>query len=328
MLTLIKVPYFVVVRDMKRNSGRPKKYFYFGLDAGNGSIKIVSDQFEERIPSYKTDNYLIDSRGSVQVEGIGFTVGRSALLGTNFYKRTVDDKFAKVEDLEALYLGALAHYPCPSVMHNRLVLSSHAYSTLKHQIKAKLEKPERVVVLAGNSVKLTTEVLLIVPEGFGAIYQEKGDIASLDFGNGTTVLTPYSHGKPGEPIIEHYGVQHLIRLISRSMSSINGGYPGDVDDIRRALERGDFKVDNLSIKDIYKQCLSTWWIEGLTDIIHRAAKLSQDGDRIICIGGGVALPGFSKILSSKGFVPVKDHPEMANARGLYQLALLRGNAHA
>jgi hypothetical protein len=64
-------------------------------------------------------------------KGIGFTVGRSALLGTNFYKRTVDDKFAKVEDLEALYLGALAHYPCPSVMHNRLVLSSHAYSTLK-----------------------------------------------------------------------------------------------------------------------------------------------------------------------------------------------------
>lgn len=309
---------------MKR-TGRPKKYFYFGLDAGNASIKIVGENFSERIPSYKTSHYLTDAIGSVQLNGVGFTVGRNALLGTKLFTRIVDDRYAKVNELESLYLGGLAHcLDCPSVMHNRLVVSSHAYSKLKDEIKSQLEKKEQQVTLAGQEITLTTEVLLVVPEGFGAVYEEKANLATLDFGNGTTVLTPYSKGKPGEPLIEYYGVQKLIYLIADEMKVVNGGYPGDVDDIRRALERGDLKVDDLNIREIYKKCLAAWWLEGLSTLCLKASRFVANGERVIALGGGVALPGFRKILEAKGFSPITERPEMVNAKGLYQLALKRG----
>lgn len=312
-----------------KKTGRPKKYFYFGLDAGNASIKIVGDDFEENIPSYKTSHYITDSIGSVQRNNEGFTVGRNAVLGTKLFTRTVDDRYAKVSDLESLYLGALAHrLECPGVMHNRVVVSSHAYSKLKNEIKSQLEKENQPVTLAGQEVLLTTEVLLVVPEGFGAVYQEKSNLATLDFGNGTTVLTPYSKGKPGDPLIEYYGVQKLIHLIADEMKSINGGYPGDVDDIRKALERGDLKVDNLNIRDIYKKCLAAWWQEGLSNLSKKASKFVSNGEKVIAVGGGVALPGFRKILEGKGFSPIGDRPEMANARGLYKLAVIKGGANA
>lgn len=310
---------------MTSKSGRPRKYFYFGLDAGNGSIKLVGDNFEERIPSYKTKKYLGDALGSVQVDGVEFTVGRNALIGNKLFKRIVDDNFAKVEDLEALYLGALAHYQCPSEMHNRIVLSSHAYASLKDKIKKMLNKEQRTVVLAGKSVSLTTEVLMVTPEGYGAVYNEPGNLATFDFGNGTTILTPYSGCRPGVAMIEHYGVQDLIRLISEEMAGLNGGYPGNVDDIRSALERGDFNINGVSIKKIYNTCLKHWWNEGLLGLGNEASKLVKNGNKVICIGGGVALPNFSKVLETKGFVPVKEKPEMINARGLYALALRKAS---
>lgn len=316
---------------MKKTAGRPKKCFYFGLDAGNGSIKIVGEKFEERIPSYKTEAYLAESLGSVQLNGLVYTVGRNAILSQKICKRTVDDKFAKVEDLQALYLGALAHFDCPSVMHNRIVVSSHAYATLKDKIIQSLKTEDMEVVLSGKQVRVTTDVLLIVPEGFGAIFTKKQDkFATLDFGNGTTVLTPYSKRKPGTALIEYYGVQRLIELISKEMMSINGGYPGDVDDIRRSLERGDLKLDGgeIDISDIYKKCLKDWWNDGLKKIMKEAIKMAEDGEDVVCIGGGVALPNFSKILSAKGFKPIDKHPEMANARGLYQLAMEKDKVNA
>lgn len=309
---------------MTSKSGRPRKYHYFGLDAGNGSIKLVGEDFEERIPSYKIKKYLGDALGSVKANDLEFTIGRNALTKNHILKRTVDDDFAKVDDLEALYLGALAHYPCTNEMHNRIALSSHAYSSLKNEIKAKLNKEQQSVVLAGKQVTLTTEVLLVTPEGYGAVYKESGNLATFDFGNGTTILTPYSGGRPGLPIIERYGVQHLIRLISEEMAALNGGYPGNVDDIRDALERGDFQVNGINIKKIYSTCLPQWWNEGLSSLGKEATKLAQNNNKIICIGGGVALPTFGTVLTKKGFLPINEKPEMVNAQGLYQLALRQG----
>lgn len=302
--------------------GRPKSNFYFGLDVGNGNVKITGDGLDERIPSYRTDDYQIDALGSVLFEGTSYTVGKSALLSQKFIRRTVDDRNAKVDSIETLYLGALAHHTdLPKELISRVVVSSHAYATHKEQIKQNLGL-DRELTLAGKKLKLTTEVLMVVPEGFGAVYNIPENCVTLDFGTGTTILTPYQKGKPGESITKHYGVQKLIKLISQEMKVVNGGYPGDEEMIRRALERGEMKVDGVAVSPIYKDCLKLWWNEGLSELGKIASELLKDKYRIICIGGGVALPGFANVLTSKKFEPITDRPEMANARGLYQLALI------
>lgn len=302
-------------------TGRPKSNIYFGLDLGNGNLKIASHDLDECIPSYRTEDNHTDGLGSVLLEGKSYTVGKAALSSLKFVKRTVDDRNAKVDGIEALYLGSLAHHiNLPKDCTSRIVVSSHAWQTHKDAIKDNLNQ-QRQVVLAGQKISLTTEVLLVVPEGYGAVYNLIENCATLDFGTGTTILTPYQKGKPGESRTQHYGVQKLIKLISQEMKSVNGGYPGDEELIRRSLERGEMKVDGVNISTIYKACLKTWWNDGLSDLGKSASELSKEGYKIICIGGGVALPGFSKVLTSKKFKPVLDRPEMANARGLYQLAL-------
>jgi hypothetical protein len=309
---------------MTPKCGRPKMYFYFGLDAGNGSIKIVGEEFEKRIPSYFTKNYVGECWGSVRTDKATYMIGESAISQSRLYDRTVDDKYAKVDKIEQLYLGALAHYECKSVMHTRIVVSTHAYASKRDEIKKQLEK-ELLVTLAGKDVQLSTEVIAVVPEGYGAVYSKKNKLATLDFGNGTTTLTPYVNGKPcGEITIEPYGVQQLFKLISTEMASINGGYSGNVDLIRNALEREKFVVDDVSIQGIYKDCLKDWWNSGLAAIGKQATHMKENGAEIICIGGGVALPNFKKVLIKKGFSPVEDKPEMVNALGLYELAKLGG----
>ncbi|HEY9298089.1 MAG TPA: hypothetical protein VIQ31_17370 [Phormidium sp.] len=319
---------------MKAKTGRPKKNFYIGLDAGNGWIKMVFDDSELRIPSYKSSRYISESIGSVKDGETQFTVGKAAvydLLHDRSSDRTVDAPSAKLDHLEELYLGALAHYEnLPNEMMNRIVVSTHAWANQTHKqtIKDALNKSEKTVTLSGKEVKLTTEVMLIMPEGYGAVHEEKGDFATLDFGNGTTILTPYVNAKPTEPIVENYGVQNLIRLVSRETAAINGGNPISVDFIRTAIERGDLKVGDTLFKDIYKKCLAEWWNKGLESVRTKAALLVQDNTRVICIGGGVSLPLFAGLLKQKNFEPKLDRPEMLNARGLQKIAQIRGGVNA
>ena len=117
------------------------------------------------------------------------------------------------------------------------------------------------------------------------------------------------------------GVQQLFNMIASEMPSINNGYPGDVDEIRRSLELGELKIDGCNIKPIYGNCLSQWWNENIKDLGKEAEKLRKEGYEVICVGGGVALPMFANILSKKGFNPVSEKPEMVNALGLYDLAI-------
>ena len=228
---------------MTNKVGRPQKIHFFGFNAGNGSLKLVGKEFDRRIISYKSNEYIPDVEGSVLVDGVGFTVGEQALYGSQLGRRTVDDVYAKTQDLDSLYLGALAHYDnLTSVMHNKVVLSSHAYSSLKEELKKQLSKPERIVILAGKEVRLTTELLMIVPEGYGAVYNLLYKLATLDIGRGTSILTPYSSGKPGKERTSSIAVQTFYEIISEKMRKFNGGIPGNIEAIQFALEKKSFIV--------------------------------------------------------------------------------------
>ncbi|WP_190946380.1 hypothetical protein [Nostoc flagelliforme] len=52
---------------------------------------------------------------------------------------------------------------------------------------------------------------------------------------------------------------------------------------------------------------------------YEAQKLASNGYTVLCIGGGVALPGFSKVLESKKLTTYQGSPEMASVKGMYQL---------
>ena len=304
--------------------GRPKMIYYFGLDIGNGNIKVAGDNVYERVPSYRAKNvFASDGLGSVELENEKFVVGEGALISRQMLLRTVDRNTGKTDEIEKLYFGALAHIgELPKVLVSRVVVSSHAWKTNKQQIKDNLNQ-ERKVVLSGKPITVKTEVLLVVPEGYGAVYSKKEPVATFDFGKGTTTFTPYLKGKPLDAVVKHFGTQRLDSLISENMKVINGGYPGNEELIMKALERGELRVDGLNIKNIYQQALAQWWQQGLNELAKLASRYLADGYRIICIGGGVALPGFSNILTKKGFEPVLERPEMANAKGLYELALIK-----
>lgn len=304
---------------------RPKLNFQIGLDLGNGNIKIVTDDFVERIPSYIDDCQASDAIGSVVLKGdkpVSFCVGYSASKSKTGIP-TSSDKTLKTDGINKLYLGALAHLPNLSKkMHCQVIVSSHAWESHKEIIKSKLNQT-LLVKLADTEVELSTEILAIVPEGFGAIvFNPEPKTATLDFGTGTTLLTPYTNRKPQETRTSIEGVQKLINMVCDSMKPHNNGYVGDTNEIRRCLEQGTFKTsDGCDFKPIYQKCLSQWWNNYLKDLSIEAQKLAKEGYVITCIGGGVALPGFAKVLAAKGFTVVSERPEMVSVKGLYQLAL-------
>jgi hypothetical protein len=317
---------------MTNKVGRPQKIHFFGFNAGNGALKLVGKDFERRIISYKSNEYIPDVEGSVLVDGVGFTVGEQALYGLQLGRRTVDDVHAKTQDLDSLYLGALAHYDnLTSVMHNKIVLSSHAYSSMKEELKKQLSKPERIVVLAGKEVRLTTELLMIVPEGYGAVYHLLDKLATLDIGRGTSILTPYSTGKPGKERTSPIAVETFYEIIYEKMRKFNGGIPGNIEAIQFALEKRSFNVqykgNAINIEEIYQDSLQEWW-KALLPMINHAKDMQSNNCKIYCIGGGVALPRLAGKLQEVGFNPVKKSPEMVDARGLYDIALKRGASNA
>lgn len=309
---------------------RPKLNFQIGLDLGNGNIKVVADDFQERIPSYIDACGASDAVGCVQYDNKSFCVGYGASQSQTGLP-TSGDKAAKIDSIEKLYLGALAHLKdLPAKMKTQIVVSSHAWESHKEVIKNNLEK-QQSVILSGQVVDLTTEVLAVVPEGFGSIinHPKKAKIATLDFGTGTVLLTPYANGKPMETKTSNEGVQKLIFMIAERMKAINNGYPGDANEIRRCLEAGKLVTkDKCDFKSVYKLVLPQWWDIYLKDLGNEANYLLGNGYHILAIGGGVALPGFSSVLEKKGFECVKNRPEMVSAQGLYQMAVKKCTVNA
>jgi hypothetical protein len=303
---------------------RPRLNFPIGLDLGNGNIKIVSSDYSDRIPSYIDNCNPSDAVGSVLIRGekeVSFCVGYGASKSKTGIP-TSSDKSIKIDSINQLYLGAIAHLPDLSrTMHCQIVVSSHAWESHKEVIKSNLTQ-KLDCRLSGVDVELTTEVLMVVPEGFGAIVAtSEKRIATLDFGTGTTLLTPYAGRKPQETMTSIEGVQKLIHMIADTMKPYNNGYVGDVNDIRKCLEQSRFKTfDGCDFKKIYQSCLQQWWNTYLKDLGTEAQRLANDGYKILCIGGGVALPGFANVLAKKGFETVLDRPEMASVNGLYALA--------
>lgn len=112
------------------------------------------------------------------------------------------------------------------------------------------------------------------------------------------------------------------------MTQANYGYAGDIREIRRCLELQMFEINGVNIKAIYQSQLKDWWNERLKDVRNEALKLQKDGFKIICIGGGVALPNFIPLLKVKKFAVVDQAPELASARGLYRLALTQAKKKA
>lgn len=301
---------------------RPRMNYFFGLDLGNGNLKIVTENFEQRIPSLMVDAVPSEALGHVSLNGENFIVGYGALKSSNAIA-TVDDRSIKIDKIERLYYGALTFVPnLPTNIKSYIVVSSHAWQSHKEAIKQHLEG-SRTVALSGREIEINTEVLLVVPEGFGAVVDSLSQkVATLDFGSGTTLITPYQNKKPLVSVQAKLGgVNHLYEMISESMVSKNYGYRGDKREINRCLESGDFKINEVDISEIYDKQLQSWWNERLKDVRDEAYKLQKEGYEIICIGGGVALPKFSKILKAKKFTVVTDRPELTSARGLYKLAL-------
>lgn len=306
--------------------GRPQQYYQIGLDLGNGAIKIASEYLTETIPSYVEETCIAsDALGSIQLGDEAFCVGDSARRSTGG-KGTYSDIAMKTDKIYKLYLGAIS-YMVTALPHSvkkltaQIVVSSHAWKSHKQQIKDTLHR-EFNCKLNGKEYEITTQVLAVIPEGYGAIcFETAPKIVTLDFGTGTMMLTPYLNKNPQDSQKSNKGVVHLYKSIAEQMESINHGKPAEIDEIRKLIEDKSFITsDGVDFKSVYQSALLKWWNEDLKQYMREAQSLMNKGYKVKCIGGGVALPGFAEILQSLQFQVVTKRPELASAKGLYTLA--------
>jgi predicted GIY-YIG superfamily endonuclease len=309
--------------------GKPHKYHYFGLDIGSNSTKLIGENFKLNTNTYISSKHPLKALGCVQINGMHFSTGTLGLDWSIYSRRSRNGFYlSNPEHLIELYLGALAHYPCPKQMHTRIVLSSFYYSYIKKWLREEIKRfneKNPVVILAGKPVILTTEILLCTPQGYGVAYKTK-NIATFDFGYDKTMLTVYIEGKPQEPIVEHFGVKELLELIKKEAQDYYKKIFWSEDIIEEALIRKEFQIKDTTVnfEKIYRKCLSNWWSTHITELEKKANELVEKGFKVICTGGGSLLPMLDIVLTKNGF-ELTANSDIADAEGLYNLAVWKGN---
>jgi hypothetical protein len=309
-----------------------------GLDIGNGSIKLMSKEQRLSIPSVISTE-INASGGRVKLEGVEYLLGEAALKNDRSTRQfTSDSPAIKVKDIKRLYFGTLAHYPNLSTTKSiQLVLSSNAFRKYGEEI-TKVLSGTQIVELNGKHHNISTEVLRVVPEGYGVIASKQPvetkrgketvelDITGhriflIDLGNGTAIKSVYESGCR-EPLVftpERYGVSKLFNAFQESTADVNYGTKLDIGEVRLIIEKGQLNYKGLDFVSIYKQCLTSWWEKGLKPIVDEAVAYQSKGYTVVCTGGGILLPAMKPSLAKKGFHWVKD-PVFANAQGLLMLA--------
>jgi len=310
-------------------------------DCGNGSVKLIINSAEIRIPSY-IQPILFPLR---DVPATGFVeyldgdradlISRKWVGGISAYHlnpttltRVVDSRSSKIELGLQLLLSALTELPHRDQWYFALIASIHDAQAMGEKMGKALRGTHRVK-LGSQLSTVTIDVIRVLEEGAAAIVEHRSELdlsgqnLIYDFGNGTLALSMFgAKGKLLDRQIFPGGVETLIDAIARNLETrkqLSG--EGDRHLIHSEIERKDFlysKRSGWNFRSVYEAEIKPWVASNLAPVIKAASKWEM-ADVHLAIGGGSQLPLISQLLAARGISAVSDGV-WANARGMYKLA--------
>lgn len=322
-----------------------------GYDGGNGSVKLVVDDAEIRIPSYfhlLREHELLEIPDSDQGSLIEYLSGdRPDLIGQRWltgapayqhspqgHQRVVDDKRGKLKFGLQMLLGALGTLPNNTDWNLFLTASIQDAQAFGGQLTETL-KGQHTVLINGNLIsRVTLNISAVQEEGVGAIITAtvaglvppNSQVILLDIGHGTVISSVF--GPKGKLLfrdVKRGGVDALVDAIARNLDTRRQLLDtGDRAIIRAGIERGDFEYGHSgwNFRSVYSLELAPWCQQILAPALKAIAPWRATSESIIAIGGGAQLPAISQLLAKQQISVVSDGT-WANARGLLKLSQLK-----
>ena len=321
-----------------------------GYDGGNGSIKLVIDNAEIRIPSYVQvlHGEIYDVPESKEGSLIEYLAGdRTDLIGQRWlagqpayqfnpqgYARVVDDRAGKIKFGLQLFLGALGLLPHRPRWNLSVVASIQDAQALKVEFSNSLQGQHSIRVNNKGVTHIDLSVNSVVDEGVGAMVaalasntiQPNTQNIFLDLGNGTIISSVFgSGGKLVSRKVAPGGVDALIEAIAKNLDTrLKLIKEGDRHLIRAGIENGSFEYGTTgwNFRQIYNTELKPWVSQNLAMAFKSIEPWREQSDAIVAIGGGSQLPAISQLLTARNIITSSDGTWL-NARGLARLSQIK-----
>ncbi|MFE1746020.1 ParM/StbA family protein [Coleofasciculus sp. H7-2] len=321
-----------------------------GYDGGNGSVKLVVDNAEVRIPSYvqplhseiydipeSSEGSLIEYLAGDRTDLIGqrWLAGQPAYqLNPQAYLRTVDDRSGKIKYGLQLLLGSLGTMSHRPRWNLSIIASIQDGQLLGTELSKSLQGQHSIRINNKGVSWVDISVSAVLEEGAGAVIsalassliQPKTQNIFLDLGCGTTISTIFgSGGKLVARKVTPGGVDSLIESIAKNLDVRRQLLKeGDRHLIRAAIENGSFEYGTTgwNFRQIYNTELKPWVSQNLATAFKAVDPWREQSDSIVAIGGGSQLPAIAQLLASQKII-VAPHGCWVNARGLARLAQIK-----
>ncbi|MBD2770960.1 ParM/StbA family protein [Iningainema tapete] len=325
-----------------------------GVDTGAGSLKLAIAGTRVRTPSKVVEvNDLEDDLKSSEGGYFFYQDGeRTDLISKQFltgslaswkapttHTKLSDDSVLKVEYSLHTLLGGLATLPYAREWNLHLVLSIHNSKLFKDALASKINGSHIVSFGSKNSSAslVNLNVSLVVPEGAGSysycvaakpepLIDRTAQAIAIDFGTSTVIPTVFAPGGAiiHRQVLEVGGCIDLLEAIAADpelIQFLGTGKAGSVETIRLGVESGDFQYGTRSynFRHIYARHLTPWLKDRLRLAFKEIAEWRDVAQSFVAWGGGVQMPGVSKMLQSLCITPVPDAC-WANALGLERMA--------
>jgi len=336
-----------------------------GVDTGAGLVKLILGSGASQI-RVRTSSKIVEIREELHdnlssPEGGHFfyhdgdrqdLIGREFLTGilANWKAPTThiklsDDPALKVEYSLHTLLGALGTLPYREKWDLHLVLSIHNAKIFKDLLNQKVSGIHTVSFGGKNSspsqVNLT--VARVLPEGTGSysycvasnppLIDRTGTAIALDLGTSTVIVTIFAPGGSivHRQVLEVGGCIDLLSAIATDnelIQFLGSGKAGSIETIRQGIESTTFQYGtrDFNFRSIYARHLKPWLKDRLRLAFKEIEEWRDSAQSFVAWGGGVEMPGVSKLLAAQGITAVPDGC-WANAIGLQRMSsgiLVRG----
>lgn len=325
-----------------------------GIDTGAGLIKMAIAGTRVRIPSKVVE--VTDLEDDLKSPEGGYflyqdgdrpdLIGKQVLTGSlaawkapSTHVKLSDDSTLKVEYSLHTLLGGLATLPYRHEWNLYLVLSIHNAKLFRDPLTRKINGSHLVSFNSRNNQPslVNLNVSLVVPEGAGSysycvaakpepLIDRTAQAIAIDFGTSTIIPTVFA---PGGAIIHRQVLEvgGCIDLLSEIASDpeliqvLGSGKIGNIETIRQGIESGNFQYGTraFNFRSIYARHLTPWLKDRLRIAFKEVDEWRNVAQSFVGWGGGVEMPGVSKMLQSQGITPVPDGC-WANALGLERIA--------
>ena len=329
-----------------------------GVDTGAGLVKMILGIGAAQM-RVRTSSKIIEIREELHdnlssPEGGHFfyhdgdrkdLIGREFLTGTlanwkapTTHVKLSDDPALKVEYSLHTLLGAIATLPYRKEWNLHLILSIHNAKIFKELLGQKVTGIHTVSFGGKNTQtsEINLNIAKVLPEGAGSysycvaanppLIDRTGTAIALDLGTATVIVTVFSPGGSivHRQVLEVGGCIDLLSAIAADnelIQFLGSGKSGSVETIRQGIESTTFQYGtrDFNFRSIYARHLKTW----LKDRLRLAAKEIEEwrdaSQSFVAWGGGVEMPGVSKMLSAQGIIAVSDGC-WANAIGLQRMS--------